>query len=1125
MHLKIAPVFLVLLFAPLLLPAQSLFPIKKDKKWGLMNSDGQLVQQPVYDAIGEFKQFGYAVMQRGGKVGMLSNKGAEVVPPEYDDLKVLDSTLISVMSNGKWQVVNLEGRVILKPGYERVQVLNPGSRSRRSYLAFLVNKKWGIVDSYGRVVAVPKYDEAGLLANVPEHVPGVFFQTVKDGLLGLLLPNGFEALPPQAEEIRIYSDNLFFFKKYRKWGAIDPQGIEVLAAIFDHFSRLSENFIKLAAGNEACLFSQYYNKLVAQGGFEAYYPFSENFALCKRNRLLGLLDHCGNLVLKTVYNEIQPYGGDLFRANFKGKWGIVTLEDETLIPFDYDYIAPMQKGLCVVIKDKKRGIANFRGEVVVAPSFDVIELDEGKAKAYQRNNLSVFNFGQDGRLREESNFSKHFTIRITRENLRRPWQWEESDSPYQLEKFEWFYSPQDDKWGLRRLDNGTVQIEPSFDVVQVEMELGLTLVGIDMMQEMDYDRTSYRYEMAYGLVQNDTGLLVHEVDMVDVRLSDFDRGLPVARCSFVNGRQGLVTRIGKVIRKDFVFIGDFHDGVARASMKGKLSVTLSRKDNNLGRLQEFLVKQLAPVSLADYTLHDLNVDKFGMLTCEDCAWGYLDTLGQMTVPPNYTFAKDFVNEVGIVASGEKWGLVDNAGKQLLPCKFDELGFLKDTGNKVLRVFKKEEKYGLIDTLGRLAVSVQYEGIGFFSEGLLAVKRNGYWGFVDPNGREVVPCRFDEVKVFSEGLATARLGSKWGYIDKNGNVELDFVFSKAGNFNNGLAPAKGDGPHYGYIGREGNWAIAPQFPRAHDFDRSVARVEDMPGEYFRTGFIDASGNYIVKPKFVSVTPFDAHGLAVAALGGNPMKYGLVNLKGQVITSKTFRKILPFSEGFARVQRRDGYGFIDTTGQLVISPRFQKVSDFSEGKAAVYSEGRCGFIDTAGAWAVQPEYSRCMDFRDGKAIVFKGGQRAGLIDAAGTLVIEPGINRLLDFNDGRGLVRDEHYQFYYITEQARFYDGFYEKASQFRHGVAVVQVDGRWAIINQQGIEIIPPKYDKIGQFENGFAKVRIKGFNGLTNLRGELIVRPDYEYISYAGEGLFRVEQGDKIGYFDMDGCWVWGLQD
>jgi hypothetical protein len=56
------------------------------------------------------------------------------------------------------------------------------------------------------------------------------------------------------------------------------------------------------------------------------------------------------------------------------------------------------------------------------------------------------------------------------------------------------------------------------------------------------------------------------------------------------------------------------------------------------------------------------------------------------------------------------------------------------------------------------------------------------------------------------------------------------------------------------------------------------------------------------------------------------------------------------------------------------------------------------------------------------------------------------------------------------------------------------------------------------------KVRIHGFNGLASLEGELIVKPDYEYISYAGEGLFRVEKGDELGYFDVAGNWVWAMQ-
>ena len=1112
----------LMLLLPLGLHAQSLFPIKKNKKWGLINSDGHIVRQPVYDAIGEFKQYGYAIMQRNGRIGMLDKMGREVVPPRYQDVKVLDTALVAVMKNGQWKVLNMNGRTVLPPGYQQVEVLKG---SRPPCLAYQLDGAWGIVDAEGRLIASPQYDKIEVLKNVPKHVKGFYFKTKKDNSWGVLLPSGREILAPCADEIWVYNENLFFYKKNLKWGAVDRLGQNVLQPVYNHFSRLSDNFVKLGTPHGQALFSLVYNQLVSQTPYDAIYPFSPDYALCKKGRQLGLTGHCGEQALHTRYDEIQPYGSNTFRVSLNGQWGIVTLDDVVLIPFRYDYISPMKNGLCVIIKDHRSGVANHRGQVLVPTEYDRIFLEDRLAKAYKGQQLSVFNFDNNGSLQQQNSFNKHFTINVVRNNDPVPPSWQSDQNPYQLKKFEWFYSPKQDKWGLRRLDNGRVQIEPTFHEVRVEKNLGLTLVGIERKQKLKFGQTSYRFEMTYGLVQNDTGLLVHEVDLLDIRLSDFDNGLPVARCIFTNGKHGLINRIGKVIRKDFTYVGTFTEGLARVGIKGKTSCSLKNSPFTIGQLNQYLASQLPPVTLTDYTRYDYDMDRLGYLTCDGCQWGYVDTLGQLAVPPQYDFARDFKNNVGIVATGNKWGMVNTKGKTLLRCEFDELAFIDKTGNQVLHIFKKEQKYGLIDTLGQLAVGVQYDEIGSFAEGRLAVKRRNLWGYVDANGLETVPCRFTQAGPFSEGLAAVRLGSKWGYIDKNGNIELPFQFTKAGPFRNGLAPAKKEGPRFGYIDPRGHWAIPPQYLQANPFDRGVARIVQLQGDNYRHGLINSKGQFVVRPKFASISPFDRHGLAVASLGGSPERFVLLNLNGEMVTSRSFRGIWPFSDGLAKVKKKTGYGFINTKGQLVIPAKFTKATDFSEGRAAIWLNGRCGFIDTDGHIVINTEFSRCMDFKDGKAIVFKGNQRAGLIDKNGNFFIEPGINQLLEFTEGRGLVRDKHYKCYYITEQARFYNGYYDKAGQFQHGIAVVQINGRWAIINQQGIKIIPPKYDKIEQFENGFAKVRIKGFNGLSNTRGELIVQPDYEYISYAGEGLFRVEQGDKIGYFDMLGKWVWGLQD
>ena len=323
-------------------------------------------------------------------------------------------------------------------------------------------------------------------------------------------------------------------------------------------------------------------------------------------------------------------------------------------------------------------------------------------------------------------------------------------------------------------------------------------------------------------------------------------------------------------------------------------------------------------------------------------------------------------------------------------------------------------------------------------------------------------------------------------------------------------------------------IEPQFPKAYDFNNfGVARVEEIVGKYYKTGIINKKGEVVVKPKFVAISAFDKNGLAVAGYGGVPTKFGVIDLNGKLVTTQAFNYISHFHEGFAHTRNKEGYGYINENGQVEIANQFIKSGNFSEGKAYAQDAEtrRFGYIDKKGEWVIEPKFSRCLDFKDGKAVVFQGNKRAGLIDETGKFMIEPSINQMLIFSEGRGLVMDYSNGFYYITDQANIYDGFYEKAGKFENGIAVVKSEGRWGIINQKGIEIIPPKYDKIEEFEDGYARVRISGFNGLTNLKGELIVQPDYEYISYAGDGLFRVEKDDKIGYYNMEGGCVWDLRE
>lgn len=1076
-----------------------------------MDPDGHIIQPPVYDAIGEFKKFGYAVMQREGKVGMLGEDAREMIPPKYEDLKVLDSTMIAVMDDDEWMVINLDEEIILKKGYERVNAWNG------RFLTFMKDGFWGVVDYSGKTICKPVYE------SIQPFEEGYFITRI-NGKKGLLSDTGEEILPPQCDDVRIYNEDLFFYKIKYNWGAVNRKGEKVLAPEYQLYENISTNFLKLTKDNIVYLYSIASEKIIAKDNFDEFYPFSSNYILCKQDRQLGLMNLDGDLVLSVQYSEIQVFDEDRFRVKVNNKWGVVAKNNELIIPFDYDYIAPLKNRNCLVKLDNRFGIANYEGELVVPIEFDRIELEPDQAKAYKGESLSLFSLDDEGLLKDENSFKKYYTITIGKKRGvgRFPNRIGLPENDYTLSKFEWFYSSEADKWGLRRLDDGTDQIKPTFDFIRVERDYGFTIVGIEQLSYYQFEKTNYRFNMVFGIVNNDVGLLVTEVNMWDIRISDFNEGHESARVVFSNGRHGLVSRnpVGLMLRKDCAYIGEFHDGVARFSVKGKLSGSFTNKASGLGSLSTYLDNMLTKSEMIDYTLYDKEFKEDAEVICEGCEWGYVETSGATAVQTQFTFARDFLNEVGIVRYEDKWGMVDATDKLLIPFQYDGIHFLENTDNKILRVYNNDHKYGLIDTLGRVTVNLKYDELGGFSEGKLAVKRNGLWGFVNDEGEEIIPCRYKAVKNFHNNMAAVKLGNRWGLIDCQGEVIVKFEYTRLGNFKNGKAWAvtpKG----VGYIDIHNRFVIEPKFDKAFDFDMGVARVVDG-GKY---GLIDQQGEYILPPKFSFMDEFDENNLAVVQIGRSNIRYKLIKRSGQFVTNKAFRKIEPFSEGLAAVKLKNGYGYINTRGRLVVPNIYSRVSPFSEGRAAVQKEGLCGYINYAGEEIVMLEYSKCLDFQDGKAVVYKGYKKGGLIDMEGNKIIEPSINRLYGFNNGRGLVRDTNFQFYYITQHAKVYDGIYQEAESYQHGIAVVQSNqnGQWGIVNQKGIEIISPKYDKIDKFVDGYAQVRIKSFSGLTNLRGDLIVNPDFEYISYAGRGLFRVEQGDKLGYFDSEGNWVWDL--
>jgi len=263
------------------------------------------------------------------------------------------------------------------------------------YLAFLKNNKWGLARKDGTLLSPAAYEGLKLIDNR-------YFKTRVEDKIGLLSPEGAVILKPNYKEVKIINDDLFLFKDGRRWGGVDREGRELFPASFDSFSSVNDFFLILVSKNLKYLYSQSAKEIVSKDEFSNFYNFDENFVLAKSQRRLGLLSKEGETVLEAQYHEIHAYAKDLYRVNYEGKWGIVSTNDEVIIPFEYDYIAPSKNRVCAAKKGDFFTAINLDGEELIEAKYQVVSVEEDVIKATVNGTLEIFGIDEEGRIIDES---------------------------------------------------------------------------------------------------------------------------------------------------------------------------------------------------------------------------------------------------------------------------------------------------------------------------------------------------------------------------------------------------------------------------------------------------------------------------------------------------------------------------------------------------------------------------------------------------------------------------------------------------------------------------------------------------------------------------------------------------
>ena len=220
--------------------------------------------------------------------------------------------------------------------------------------------------------------------------------------------------------------------------------------------------------------------------------------------------------------------------------------------------------------------------------------------------------------------------------------------------------------------------------------------------------------------------------------------------------------------------------------------------------------------------------------------------------------------------GEKWGLVNRAGAELLAVVYDQIGEWDLAG---LAKLEQGGKFGWADHAGRVVVRPKYEEVGDFdANGLAKVKIGGKMGFLNVKYREIIPVIYDSVSDFHYGVAKVCADGKWGFIDIDGKAVTPLKYDEVGEIADGIATVK-MGNKWGIIDNKYDEILAPIYDEIGEFSNGITWVK-LEG---KCGLIDKSGRGITAPKYDTISNFEDN-LAQVTIGG---LYGYINRTGAEI----------------------------------------------------------------------------------------------------------------------------------------------------------------------------------------------------------------------------------------------------
>lgn len=412
--------------------SKSYFTVFKDNKWGVIDSNGEIIIDPSYEemiVIPNNKKdvfiCTYDVNYETGdyKTKALNANNQEIFK-DYEQVEAIqnnnladglwyENNVLRVKKGGKYGLINLDGKEILAADYEEITAISGIKNSLKTKK----DGKFGIVNDEGKVIVENNYSD---VSNLGKDDKAGFIVKNEEEKYGIINYSGSKVIDTKYDGIEnIYGNDMYVIKDKDNQKLIDKDGKEILTEGFDKISSILKN--------------------------------KDNGVIFEKDKKYGVMKLTGEVTINPEYELLEEAKDGIFVAKKEGKYGVIDLNNAEKVEFKYLLLTYNEKADMYIAEDAEANSSLINSDFEVKLTGILNELNEEKG---------------------------YLKIRINSDYKYYNFKFEEKQAKDVLPSNTLFLSKKDGKYGYVDKD-GTVVVEHIYDDAKEQNACGFAAVKKD----------------------------------------------------------------------------------------------------------------------------------------------------------------------------------------------------------------------------------------------------------------------------------------------------------------------------------------------------------------------------------------------------------------------------------------------------------------------------------------------------------------------------------------------------------------------------------------------------------------------------------------------------------------------